>query len=280
MLELTTRFEGITTGARPGRPRLSAEQAAKKAIANLRYIARPSAVRPGDEVTLNLGTGNDPKNQQLVMRNAMRHRAEKGGRKGIRVAEKLMCSLPNDFAGAPAREAVRLIAKRLAAGSPNVRIYAAIHTDRPNNLHAHFLVIDGLETREQAKKRVGSDTKRVRPRSVVRLNDRGRPKELRRVFAGAINEIAERHGLTQVEHRSFKDRKKMRQPGYHLGPRRANYRGQGWEKMLTGAIGGAFSDFFFEDEEHVGCDPAQEMLGEFLKRGRKTLKKLERQPVR
>lgn len=217
MLELTTRFEGITTGARPGRARLSAKQAAQKAIANLRYIARPTAVRPGDTVALNLGTGDDPKALQSVIREAFRCRAGRGGRKGIRVAEKLMCSLPNDFAGEPAREAVRLIAKRLAAGSPDVKIYAAIHTDRPNNLHAHFLVIDGLETREQARKRVGSNAKRVRPRSVVRLNDRGRPKELRRLFADTINEVAERHGLTKVEYKSFRERQYCRKPGIHRG---------------------------------------------------------------
>ncbi|CUH89776.1 hypothetical protein PH5382_03729 [Phaeobacter sp. CECT 5382] len=134
MLELTTRFDGITTGTRPGRKRLSAKRAIGKAIANLRYIARPSAVLPGNTISLNLGEadGSDTKAAQAAMRDILRHRAGKGGRKGIRVAEKMMCSLPNDFSGEPAREAVRLISKRLAAGSPNVRVFATIHTDRPN----------------------------------------------------------------------------------------------------------------------------------------------------
>ncbi|UWR07656.1 MobA/MobL family protein [Ruegeria sp. B32] len=199
---------------------MSEKQAAQKTIANLRYIARPAAVKPGDTVVLNLGAGDDPKALQSVMREALRRRAGRGGKKGIRVAEKLMCSLPNDFAGEPAREAVRLIAKRLAAGSPDVKVYAAIHTDRPNNLHAHFLVIDGLETREQAGKRVEAKAKRVRPRSVVRLNDRGRPKELRRAFAGAINEVAEKFGLTMVEHRSFRERHSLKKPRRHRGTKR------------------------------------------------------------
>lgn len=282
MLELTTRFDGITTGARPGRARLSVKQAAQKAIANLRYIARPAAVRPGDTVALNLGNaeGANSKAWQTVMRDALRCRASRGGRKGIRLAEKLMCSLPNDFDGEPAREAVRLIAKRLAAGSPDVKIYAAIHTDRPNNLHAHFLVIDGLETREQAKKRVGGNAKRVRPRSVVRLNDRGRPKELRKMFAGAINEVAERHGLMRVEHRSFRDRGKARRPGNHLGPRRAKRRGHDWEKMLTKVIGEPFNDVFVEDPERDGGDPAQEIFNDLLMAFRKSSRRLAQQSVR
>lgn len=260
MLELTTRFEGITTGARPGRTRLSAKQAAQKAIANLRYIARPTAVRPNDTFALNLGPEEDPKAQQCVMRDALRRRVGRGGRKGIRVAEKLMCSLPNDFDGEPAREAVRLIAKRLAAGSPDVKVFAAIHTDRPNNLHAHFLVIDGLETRAQANKRVGKNAKRVRPRSVVRLNDRGRPKELRNLFACAINEVAKTRGLTRVESRSFKERGERRNPGKHIGARRT--RGQNWDlhKMLNGVILDPISAFDFEAEVPESDDPVQEIL--------------------
>ncbi len=54
MLEFTTRFDGITTGARPGHARLSAKRATQQAIANLRYMARPSAVLPGNTVIMNL----------------------------------------------------------------------------------------------------------------------------------------------------------------------------------------------------------------------------------
>lgn len=259
MLELTTRFEGITTGARPGRARLSAKQAAQKAIANLRYIARPTAVRPSDTFALNLGPEEDPKAQQCVMRHALRLRAEKGGRKGIRVAEKLMCSLPNDFAGEPAREAVRLIAKRLAAGSPDVKIYAAIHTDRPNNLHAHFLVIDGLETREQARKRVGSNAKRVRPRSVVRVNERGRPKELRRMFADAINEVAELRGLTHVEFRSYQSRGRTGKPGSHRGTK-ASFRSKVMTReFLQGVLLSPIDDLFQDAKQRAEKDVIDEL---------------------
>lgn len=166
------------------------------------------------------------------------------------------------------------------AGSPDVKVYAAIHTDRPNNLHAHFLVIDGLETREQARKRVGNSAKRVRPRSAVRLNDRGRPKELRKIFARAINEVAACRGLTQVEYRSFKERGKSRSPGNHRGPRRVNRNRRERGQILPGLIGEPLNMVLFDEHERDSGDPTQEILDDLLKVGRKLSNRRARQSVR
>ena len=54
-----------------------------------------------------------------------------------------------------------VIVRRLACRSHDVKIYAAIHTDKPGNLHAHFLASDGLETWELARRRAGKDAQRI-----------------------------------------------------------------------------------------------------------------------
>lgn len=54
MLELTTRFSGITTAARPNVDRLTPQQAIAQSAAHLRYISRKSAAKPEDIITLNL----------------------------------------------------------------------------------------------------------------------------------------------------------------------------------------------------------------------------------
>lgn len=235
MLELSTRFSGITTGTRPAKQNVTTAKAIAQGIANLRYISRPSAVASGDTVLLNLGSTDKckPDSAQAIMRRSIRKRGVLGGRKGVRVAEKLMCSLPNDFIGSPAREAIGLIAKTLADGSPDVKIYAVIHTDKKANLHAHFLVIDGLETRAQAELRTGGTAQRVRRRSVVRMNDRGRPKEIRQMIGDCINSTAERHGLTKVEYRSFRDRQIEQKPTRHRGPNIGISLGSACEHFLS-----------------------------------------------
>lgn len=279
MLELTTRFAGITTAVRPNAARMTPQRAAAQSVAHLRYISRKSAAKTEDIITLNLADPagspvNSIQDARRAFVRAIENRAGKGGKKGIRVVEKLMCSLPNDFVGEPAREAVNLIANRLADGSSEVLIFAAIHSDRPGNLHAHFLAIDGLETHQKALSRTHHATKRVRRRSAIRLGERGRPKQLRKLFAECINEVAGKHGLSRVEARSFRDRGITKPPGRHQGPQQRGridrLLGSFFRMAPTVPIDELFPDTQAQNsEEH---DAVEEVMTELLRLGKNTTK--------
>jgi len=222
MIELSTRFSGISTSEKAKDGGLSIEKAAMKAKANLRYIARSSAVKKGNAAGAGMVKNPDgsvvrnASEGRAAIRRAIDTRSQKGGKNGKRVAEKMMFSLPNDFAGKPAREALRRVLHMLVADS-DALAYGAIHTDRPDNLHCHILAIDGQESVASARKR-RPDAKRVRRCDQLRMNERGRPREVRKAIAREINAVAEIYGLTKVEHRSFKDRGITREPGLHVGP--------------------------------------------------------------
>lgn len=61
---------------------------------------------------------------------------------------------------------------------------------------------------------------RVRRRNVLRLNELGRPKELRRELAAIINAVAAERGLEAVEWRSFEARGIAKEPTTHDGPQK------------------------------------------------------------
>lgn len=61
---------------------------------------------------------------------------------------------------------------------------------------------------------------RVRRRNVLRLNELGRPKELRRELATIINAVAAERGLEGVEWRSFEARGIAKEPTTHDGPQK------------------------------------------------------------
>lgn len=220
-LELTTRFAGISSSPK-ARGGLSPSDAAAKAKANLRYIDRRSAARPKDA----RGAGRLLKPDEspvrtrtegrAAMRRAIDARAGRGGKNGSRVAEKIVFSLPNDFKGDAAREALVRVLHRLVGDSDAVA-YGVIHTDRPGNLHGHILAVDGPESVEAARQR-RPNAKRLRRRDQLRMGDMGRPREIREMIAAEINAVAKRRKLTMVEHRSFKARGIERLPGSHLGP--------------------------------------------------------------
>ena len=222
MLELTTRFDAISTSPKAGQTR-TPDEAAAHARANLRYISRRSARdssqgRPYIGLRRPDGTPCEhPHEVNAAFRAAIDERARKGKKNGIRVAEKIHFSLPNDFDPEASNEAISLVLKRLAKGSKDVKAIGVNHTDRPNNNHAHIILIDGLETVEQARKR-RPDAKRVRRQDVVRMGDLGQPKKIRALIAKAINDVAKRRGLSGVEHRSFKERG-LGQPTWHEGTR-------------------------------------------------------------
>lgn len=230
MLELTTRFTGITTSPKARNGGLNPAGAASKAKANLRYITRLSALDDNGTI-LSRGYFHTPTGERVkthhqlkaAMRRAIDERALKGGERGIRVAEKMIFSLPNDFPPNAQREALRRIMRSLADNSRETKIIGTIHHDKTHNLHGHILAIDGLETQAQARAR-RPEAKRVRRREVIRLGDRGRPKELRELFAKIINQVASEQGLTGVEHRSFRERGLVA-PTMHEGPTRRSQRG-------------------------------------------------------
>lgn len=242
MIELSTRFTGISTAATKS-GRMSSRKALGKAKANLRYIDRATAAKKGDARGAGPLTNPDGSpvrtraQGRFAIRRAIEARASKGGKTGARVAEKLMFSLPNDFAGKPAREALDRVLRRLV-GDSEATAFGVIHTDRPENLHCHILAVDGPESIAVARKR-RPDAKRVRRQDHLRMNERGRPKELRQLIAAEINAVADRYGLTKVEHRSFKDRGITREPGSHLGPqqiaRTIRETGQRLHSSLTAA---------------------------------------------
>lgn len=221
MIELSTRFTGISTATTKS-GRLSMVQAIAKAKAHLRYIDRATATKNGDVLAAGPLTNTDGSHLRTrsqgraAIRRAIEARATRGGQTGARIAEKLMFSLPNDFSGKPAREALDRILKCLIGDSDAVA-FAVIHTDRPNNLHCHIIAVDGPESIPAARKRRPS-AKRVRRQDHLRMNERGRPKELRQLIAAEINAVADRYKLTRVEYRSFEDRGITREPGSHLGP--------------------------------------------------------------
>lgn len=223
MLELTMRCAGISSSPK-ARGGLTATKASAKAKAHLRYIDRRSATRTKDARGAGRlmnpdGTPVRTRAQaRAAIRSAIDTRAQRGGKNGSRVAEKLIFSLPNDFQGDAAREALGRILTRLVADS-DALAYGVIHTDRPDNLHCHILAVDGAESIEAARKR-RPDAKRIRRQDQLRMGDLGRPKELREMIAEEINAVARKRGLTTVEHRSFEARGIAKLPGSHVGPQR------------------------------------------------------------
>lgn len=224
-MELTTRISGISTSP-AARDSLTPSAASAKAIANLRYITRPSAVASSGVSIFSRGLFLDPDGTRTrslsgilaSMRAAIRERSTKGGKTGTRVAEKVILSLPNEFDEEASGHAVQLILRRLASGSQEVKAIGVLHHDRPGNKHAHLLLLDGAETEEQARKR-RPDAKRVRRQDVLRFGDMGRPKEVRALIAQAIRDTAQEFGIScSVEHLSFEDRG-LTHPTKHHGTR-------------------------------------------------------------
>jgi hypothetical protein len=219
VLELTTRFRGITTGT-GARGQIESRAAVNAAMAHLRYIARPSAAIEFASAGLSL-TGHQPDGvDRELLRKSLRVRLEaragSGGKVGRRVAEKIIVSLPLDWDQAARVEAMRRVVEHIAPPGSEALAVAYSHGDKPGNPHFHVLAVDGRESLEGARNR-RPDAQRVRRRDVIRLGDRGRPKALRGEIAAIINDVAKEMNLSAVEWRSFKDRGIKRRPGRHEG---------------------------------------------------------------
>ncbi len=224
MLELSFKIRGISSSSKARGSRGDVRAAVNKAKAHLRYIDRPGAVSSRMWCGLEDGNGEIPSSQahckraRAAMRSAIEGRADKGGKNGVRVAEKLMFSLPNTFSELAARKALAKVMLGLI-GDSEAKAFGVIHRDKESNLHCHVELVDGRESERAAKLR-NPNAKRIRRRQHLRFGDLGMPKLIRAFIARKINEVAQEYGLEGVEHRSFKERGLRRRPGRHEGPER------------------------------------------------------------
>ncbi|MFZ3585131.1 MobA/MobL family protein [Loktanella sp. DJP18] len=219
----TINIRHISTSAK-SRGGLSINAAKKAAFDNLTYICRTDAAADFDIIghcqgeTLIAEDATDRAAMREMSRWAIDARAERHTEaNGIRLADKLIVSLPRDATWEHHREMVAAIISDLGRDS-DAWLVAAIHRDRKGNPHAHILAIDGLETHEAAKAR-RPDAQRVRRRDMLRLNEGGNRQSLRVRIAAQINAISLREGYRVAEVRSLAEQGIERIAQAHIGPR-------------------------------------------------------------
>jgi len=208
---------------RPARKTLSVGGARKAALDNLSYATRASKTDDLDIIghtqgeTMIAENAADREAMRDMSRWAIDARAEKHtDANGVRLADKMIVSLPADASPEHHREMVGGILSDLG-GDSDAWLVAAIHRDRAGNPHAHILAIDGLETRETAQAR-RPDAQRIRRRDQLRLNEGGNRPELRQRIAAQINLVADREGYRRAEVRSLADQGIDRAAPDHEGP--------------------------------------------------------------
>jgi hypothetical protein len=242
----TINIRHISTSPK-ARGGLSAGAARKAALDNLGYICRADAAADFDIIghcqgeTLIAEDVTDRAAMRDMSRWAIDARAERhADANGIRLADKLIVSLPCDATAEHHREMVGRIVAELGRDS-DAWLVAAIHRDRSGNPHAHILAIDGLETRDAATAR-RPDAKRVRRRDALRLNEGGNRQMLRQRIADQINAVSDAHGYRQAEVRSLEDQGIQRAAQSHDGPHgsaRRNLREtDAWFDQSSGLDGG------------------------------------------
>ena len=253
-LELTTTIRRVSSSPK-ARGGLPPSAAAGRALASIRYITRSTAAEAVEwaGARLDAVAPQGHKAVKAALADAIQERAQEGGKQGRRVADRLIVSLPNDWPPDARREALRRVCAHLAPPGSEALAMGALHNDKPDNPHMHILAVDGLESVESAKARAATRRRsksraamdeaaatgehpnmpktRARRRDALRLNEGGRPKELRREIAAILNTIAQEQDLRGVEWRSFKERGIERTPTTHDGPeKRARTRKQAEER--------------------------------------------------
>lgn len=220
--ETTVRLSHISTSSK-ARSGLSVADAVGGAKAHLRYITRDDAAEDGNIIARTNGQFLDapPDELKAAARNAIDNRSQKHtDAYGVRLADKLIVSLPNDATITEQRQMCANILENFTADSEAFGM-AAIHTDKAGNKHAHFLFVDGRESLEAAKAR-RPDAKRVRRADALRLNEGGNRQEVRARVAASINAVALPAGRRAAEVRSYGDRGIEREPQRHEGPQVAD----------------------------------------------------------
>lgn len=220
--ETTVSLSHISTSSK-ARSGLSVADAVGAAKAHLRYITRDDAAEDGNIIARTNGQFLDGSTDELkaAARNAIDNRSQKHtDAYGVRLADRLIVSLPNDATITEQRQICANILEDFTADSEAFGM-AAIHTDKDGNKHAHFLFVDGLESLEAAKAR-RPDAKRVRRADALRLNEGGNRQEVRARVAASINAVAIPAGRRAAEVRSYADRGIEREPQHHEGPQVAD----------------------------------------------------------
>lgn len=220
--ETTVRLSHISTSNK-ARSGLSVADAVGAAKAHLRYITRDDAAEDGNIIARTNGQFLDgpPDELKAAARNAIDNRSQKHtDAYGVRLADKLIVSLPNDATIEEQRQMCANILEDFTADSEAFGM-ASIHTDKAGNKHAHFLYVDGPESLEAAKVR-RPDAKRVRRADALRLNEGGNRQEVRARVAASINAVALPAGRRAAEVRSYADRGVEREPQRHEGPQVAD----------------------------------------------------------
>ena len=222
--EATINVRHISTSPK-ARNVLSLSEAMGRAVGNLRYITRSSAVWSGDVIAHSEGitmVAEDPADRRAAREMtlwALEARAQRNRNStGIRLADTLIVSLPRDATPDHQREMVANILANLGRDS-DAWLIGAIHRDRTGNPHAHILAIDGLESQAAAKAR-RPEAKRVRRADALRLNEGGNRREIRSRIAEQINAVSDREGYRRAEVRSYEDRGIERAPTRHDGPQK------------------------------------------------------------
>ena len=219
----------------------------EKSRAHLRYIARPSATGHHAEGAVLLRTDGQTvvapdgpvarraflgRIDAAIDARAANHRA----RRGVRLIDKGIVSLPSDANAAQCFEMTEALAEEFG-GNSEAHVVAALHRDRRGNPHVHLLMIDGKETAEAASERAekrrqveeggafldGRKPKktRVRRQDHLRLGELGSRAAARLRAAAVVNRIAVRDGLRCPETRSLSELGIERPPQKHTGPQAA-----------------------------------------------------------
>lgn len=215
-LELSTRFSCVSTSPKSKHYR-APSHAMKLLSGYATYCCRPDAAAGFVAVGRLLDKPQDVSHTRRQISSLARGRVQRGGSVGVRVFERGIVSLPNDFTDEQAALAMRRFLTAFVPAHSDACAFAVLHNDKPGNKHFHFVAVDGLEnpTLTQARK-----LKRARPRDALRMGDRGAPQRVRELAAVAINSVADEFGKTRVEHLSFKSRGLSLEPSKHDGPAR------------------------------------------------------------
>lgn len=237
--EATISLSHISTSLR-ARNACSITDAVKKAKANLRYITRGDAAHAVDLLGYHRGThffGNNENDRNALRQiayEAIEQRAKKHTQKnGVRLADKIIVSLPNDATDEQHRRMICSVLEDLGTDS-EAHLFAALHRDRAGNPHAHILAVDGLESSQAARER-RPGAKRIRRKEHLQLNAGGNRKAFRERVAAHINRISESENCKRAEYRSYNDRGIEQNPQAHEGVqlREKNERSETVKELTT-----------------------------------------------
>lgn len=221
--ELTTKFKGISSSPAARNKSRGTTEPLKRCYGALNYIARENAAGLICWQGLKSANGEEartPKEARLFLRQRFREEARKGGTVGRRIATTGIISLPNSWGEGTVQAAMSNLVNELAPDGSEASVLIVQHTDKANNAHLHFIAVDGIESRDSAITRVGSNAVRIRRRNVQRFNERGAPKRWRKRIADVLNETAKEFCENGVEWQSFKERGLRRKPTKHEGAER------------------------------------------------------------